>query len=106
MVKRFEVYLVDLDPTRGSEIQKLRPALVLSPNEMNKYLRTAIIAPMTTKGRNFPTRVECSFGGKDGQIALDQIRSVDKSRLVKHLGPMDPSVGNQALETLQAMFEE
>ena len=106
MVKRFEVYLVDLDPTRGSEIQKLRPALVLSPNEMNKYLRTVIIAPMTTKGRNFPTRVEFSFGGKDGQIALDQIRSVDKSRLVKHLGPMDPDVGNQALEILQAMFEE
>ena len=105
MVKRFEVYLVDLNPTRGSEIFKTRPALVVSPNEMNKYLKTVIIAPMTTKGRPFPTRVNCHFHGKDGQIALDQVRSVDKSRLVKKLGSIELSFGHQALDTLQAMFE-
>ena len=106
MVKRFEVYLVDLNPTRGSEIFKTRPALVVSPDEMNKYLKTVIIAPMTTKGRKFPTRVECHFAGKDGQIALDQIRSVDKSRLIKKVGNIDTAFGQQALEILQAMFEE
>lgn len=106
MVKRFEVYLVDLHPTRGSEIFKTRPALVVSPDEMNKYLKTVIIAPMTTKGRKFPTRVECHFAGKDGQIVLDQIRSVDKSRLIKKIGDIDNAFGQEALEVLQTMFEE
>ncbi|WP_221936577.1 type II toxin-antitoxin system PemK/MazF family toxin [Litoribacter populi] len=106
MVKRFEVYLVDLKPTRGSEIYKTRPALVISPDEMNNNLNTVIIAPMTTKGRKFPTRVSCHFAGKKGQIALDQIRCVDKSRLVKSVGEINLSAGHQALEVLQAMFEE
>ena len=106
MVKRFEVYLVDLNPTKGSEIFKTRPALVVSPDEMNKFLKTVIIAPMTTKGRKFPSRVECHFAGKDGQIALDQIRSVDKSRLVRKMGEIDILFGQKALEVLQIMFEE
>lgn len=106
MVKRFEVYLVDLNPTRGSEIFKNRPALVVSPDEMNNHLKTVIIAPMTTKGRNFPTRVDCHFAGKDGQIALDQIRCVDKSRLVNKLGEINKPFGQQALEVLKVMFEE
>lgn len=105
-VKRFEVYLVDLNPTKGSETIKTRPALIVSPDEMNKYLSTVIIAPMTTKGRKFPTRVECHFAGKEGQIALDQIRSVDKSRLVKRMGEIDSAFGQQALEVLQTMFEK
>ena len=106
MVKRFEVYLVDLNPIRGSEIFKTRPALVVSPDEMNKFLKTVIIAPMTTKGRQFPSRVECNFAGKEGQIALDQTRSVDKSRLVKKMGEIDILCGQKALEVLQIMFEE
>lgn len=106
MVKRFELYLVDLNPTRGSEIFKTRPALVFCPDEMNEYQITIIIAPMTTKGKKFPTRMECHFAGKDGQIALDQITSVDKSRLVKKMGEIDNEFGQQALEVLQFMFEE
>jgi mRNA interferase MazF len=103
-VRRFEVYLVALDPTLGSEIQKTRPCLVISPDEMNKYVKTAIIAPMTTKGREYPTRISCSFQGKDGQIVLDQIRTVDKIRLVKRLGTLDSESSNQVLDVLQEMF--
>jgi len=106
MVKRFEVYLVDLNPTRGSEIFKVRPALVISPDEMNKYLHTVIIAPMTTKKQNFPSRVECQFGGKEGHIALDQIRTVDKSRLVRKVGEIEIVFGRRVLEVLQVMFAE
>src|SRR3972149_4488757 len=86
VVKRFEVYLINLDPTVGREIQKTRPCLVVSPDEMNRYISTVIIAPMTTKGRDSPSRVNCRFQGKDGQIVLDQLRTVDKARLVKRLG--------------------
>jgi mRNA interferase MazF len=103
-VRRFEVYIVALDPTLGSEIQKTRPCLVISPDEMNKYVKTAIIAPMTTKGREYPTRISCSFQGKDGQIVLDQIRTVDKIRLVKRLGTLDLETSNQVLDVLQEMF--
>jgi len=106
VVKRFEVYLVDLNPTRGSEIFKVRPAIVVSPDEMNRHLQTVIIAPMTTKTRDFPSRIACQFAGKSGQIALDQIRSVDKTRLVKKMGKIDIVFGRQALEVLQVMFEE
>jgi len=106
VVKRFEVYLVDLNPTRGSEIFKVRPAMVVSPDEMNRHLQTVIIAPMTTKTRDFPSRIACQFAGKSGQIALDQIRSVDKTRLVKKMGKIDIVFGRQALEVLQVMFEE
>src|SRR5690554_90265 len=106
VVKRFEVYLVDLNPTRESEIFKVRPAMVVSPDEMNRHLQTVIIAPMTTKTRDFPSRIACQFAGKSGQIALDQIRSVDKTRLVKKMGKIDIVFGRQALEVLQVMFEE
>ena len=104
MVKRFEVYLVQLDPTRGSEIRKTRPCIVVSPDEMHQA-RTAIIAPMTTGGRAYPTRVPISFQGKDGYIVLDQIRTVDRSRLIKRLGEIDQESGLQALAVLQQMFE-
>ena len=83
VVKRFEVYLVNLDPTVGAEIQKTRPCLVVSPDEMNRHIKTVIIAPMMTKGRPYPTRVSCKFEGKEGQVVLDQLRTVDKTRLVK-----------------------
>ena len=88
-VKRFEVYLVNLDPTVGHEIKKSRPCLVISPDEMNRYISTVIIAPMTTKGRNYPTRVPCTFQGKEGQVVIDQIRTVDKTRLIKRLWKID-----------------
>ncbi len=103
-VKRFEVYLVNLDPTQGSEIKKTRPCVVISPDEMNRYIRTVIIAPMTTKGRNYPTRVNCVFEKKEGKIVLDQIRTVDKSRLVKNLGALDSSTQEEILYVLSEMF--
>ncbi|HSE84368.1 MAG TPA: type II toxin-antitoxin system PemK/MazF family toxin, partial [Thermodesulfobacteriota bacterium] len=86
VAKRFEVYLVNLDPTVGAEIQKTRPCLVVSPDEMNRHIKTVIVAPMTTKGRPYPTRVSCKFEGKEGQVVLDQLRTVDKTRLVRRLG--------------------
>jgi len=86
VIKRFEVFLVNLDPTVGHEIKKTRPCLIISPDEMNRNISTLIVAPMTTKGRKYPTRVSCSFQNKRGQIILDQIRTIDKERLVKKLG--------------------
>jgi len=106
VIKRFEVYLVNLDPTVGSEIQKSRPCLVISPDEMNVHIATVIIAPMTTRGRDYPTRVQCQFQGKDGQVVLDQIRTVDKSRLVKRLGVIDHEIQKQVLGMLAEMFAE
>jgi mRNA interferase MazF len=106
VVKRFEVYLVNLDPTLGSEIQKTHPCLIISPDEMNAYIATVIIAPMTTKGRDYPTRIECQFQGKAGQIVLDQIRTVDKTRLVKRLGRISAETGKQVLDVLAEMFAE
>ena len=103
-MKRFDVYLVNLDPTQGREIKKTRPATIISPDEMNDHISTVIIAPMTTKGRDYPTRVSCIFQGKQGQIILDQIRTVDKSRLVKHLGKINRSTAEEALGILQEMF--
>ena len=103
-VKRFEVFLVNLDPTVGSEIKKTRPALVISPDEMNSYIRTVIVAPMTTKGRSYPTRVTCKFAGKEGQIVLDQIRTVDKGRLVKKLGSIDSKTQRSVSQSLIEMF--
>jgi len=104
VVNRFEVYLVNLDPTIGSEITKTRPCLVISPDEMNKNIRTVIVAPMTTKGRSYPTRIKITFQNKDGQIILDQIRTVDKERLVKKLGKISPSASLEVLSLLQEMF--
>jgi mRNA interferase MazF len=103
-VKRFDVCLVTLDPTIGHEIQKTRPCLVISPDEMNRHIGTVIIAPMTTKGRKYPTRIACVFQKKKGQIVLDQIRTVDKKRLVKNLGSISTKIQNQTLNILQEMF--
>jgi len=102
VVKRFEVYLTDLDPTIGSEIKKVRPCLIVSPDEMNKHLNTVIIAPMSTKGREYPTRVRCEFQRKQGQVVLDQIRTVHKARLVKRLGRIDGQT--QVLSALGEIF--
>lgn len=106
VVKRFDVYLVNLDPTVGSEIEKTRPCLVISPDVMNRYIATVMIAPMTTKGRPYPTRVECSFQGKDGQIVLDQLRTVDKIRLVRRLGRIDTQTQSDVLTPLAELFAE
>lgn len=104
MVKRFEVYLVRLDPTHGSEIQKTRPCTVVSPDQMNRHIQTVIVAPMTTKGKKYPTRVECEFDGKQGQIVIDQIRTVDKTRLVKKLGELNDENREEVLRILAEMF--
>lgn len=106
VVKRFDVFLVNLDPTLGSEIQKTRPCLVISPDEMNKRIATVIIAPMTTKRRPYPSRIDCHFQGKDGQIVLDQIRTVDKNRLDEYLGQISADEQKAVLDTLVQMFAE
>lgn len=103
-VKRFDVFVVTLDPTVGREIRKSRPCVVVSPDEMNAWISTVIIAPMTTKGREYPTRVNCRFKGKGGQVVLDQIRTIDKARLIKRLGKIDPKTGQAMLSVLQEMF--
>lgn len=101
---RFEVHLVTLDPTQGSEIKKNRPCVIISPDEMNRHIRTVIVAPMTTKGRNYPTRIACTFEDKQGQVVLDQIRTVDKSRLVKQLGILEDEAQKKVLSVLLEMF--
>jgi mRNA interferase MazF len=106
VVKRFDVFLVNLDPTIGSEIKKTRPCVIVSPEEMNRNIATVIIAPMTTKGKAYPTRVVCQFQGKDGQITLDQIRTIDKTRLVKKLGQISQDEQKLVLDTLAEMFAE
>lgn len=103
-IKRFEIYLVNLDPTLGHEIKKTRPCLVISPNEMNLHISTVIVAPMTTKSRAYPTRISCRFRGKLGEIVLDQVRTVDRLRLVKKLGSVEPVVQRKTLQVLQEMF--
>ena len=101
---RFDVLLVALDPTKGSEIKKTRPCVVISPNEMNKYVRTRIVAPMTSQLKNYPTRVPVTFSGKKGNIVLDQIKAIDKSRVIKKLGVLDNKTASLLLETLSEMF--
>ena len=106
VVSRFDVYLVNLDPTIGTEIRKIRPCLVVSPDEMNRHIATVMVAPMTTRGRAYPTRVPCRFEGKDGQIVLDQLRTVDKARLVKRLGRIGVKARRAMLAALAEMFAE
>lgn len=106
VVKRFDVFLVNLDPTVGTEIQKTRPCLVISPDELNNYIQTVIIAPMTTKARAYPTRVDCQFDDKDAQIVFDQIRTVDKRRLIKRLGRIDSRAQRHVLDVLAELFAE
>ena len=104
VVKRFDVYLIALDPAVGSEIRKTRPCLIVSPDEMNRHIDTVIVAPMTTKGRDYPSRVPCQFQGKEGQVVLDQLRTVDKTRLVKRLGRVDEQTQTEILTVLGEMF--
>ncbi len=104
VVKRFDIFLVSLDPTVGSEIQKTRPCLVISPDEMNRNIRTVIIAPMTSAKKDYPTRVPCTFKKKRGQIVLDQIRTIDKARLVKKLGAIDSNAQSEIIFVLQRLF--
>ncbi len=104
VVNRFDVYLINLDPTVGSEIQKTRPCLIVSPDEMNRHIRTVIVAPMTTAGKDYPTRVSCKFKKKKGQIVLDQIRTIDKTRLVKKLGSINPETQLEVISVLQRLF--
>ena len=106
MVNRFDIYLVNLDPTIGSEIKKTRPCVVISPNEMNHALNTAIIAPMTTVIRHYPTRIAINFQNKNGEIALDQIRAIDKNRLIKHIGVLQPKESQRTLSLLNIIFSE
>ncbi len=106
VVKRFEVYLVALDPTLGREIRKTRPCLVVSPDEMNRHISTVIVAPMTTRGREYPTRVACRFRGKAGQIVFDQLRTVDKARLLRRLGRIGSSTQSAVLAVLAELFAE
>src|SRR3989337_1059001 len=103
---RFEIYLVSLDPTQGHEIRKTRPCAVVSPDEMNHHIGTVIVAPMTTKGREYPTRVDCAFQGVEGQVVLAKFRTVDKTRLVKKLGRLSPTAADRVLNILTEMFQK
>lgn len=106
MVKRGDVYVVTLDPTLGHEIRKTRPAMVVSPDEMNAGLATVIVAPMTTKAHPYPTRVPVTFGGKRGFVVLDQIRTVDRARLTRRLGAVSPTALERVLAVLEEVFSE
>ena len=102
--RRGDVLLVALDPTRGSEIRKTRPCVVVSPDELNRHLRTLIVAPMTTGGQVYPWRVACRFQQKDGFITLDQLRTIDRDRVTRKLGRLGPPVLATTLERLQELF--
>jgi len=104
VARRFDVLLITLDPTVGREIRKTRPCLVVSPDEMNRHLGTVLVAPMTTGGQPYPTRVACRFRGKAGFVALDQIRAVDRARLVRRLGRISPSTQKAVLSILAELF--
>lgn len=104
VINQYEVYLVDLDPTKGHEIKKTRPCLVISPDEMNHSISTVIIAPMTTASYSFPTRIELEFNKKIGWIVLDQIRTIDKSRLIKKMGKIEKRQVKQVKEILKEML--
>ncbi len=103
---RFDVFRVNLDPTVGSEIRKTRPCVVVSPDEMNRHVRTVVVAPLTSKDRPYPTRVPVRFGGKSGQVVIDQLRTVDKVRLVERLGTLDHEAAAKVLGVLAEFFAE
>lgn len=103
-VRRGDVFLVDLDPTRGGEMRKMRPCVVVSPDELNAHLRTFIVAPLTTGSHPYPFRVGCQFAGRSGYIVLDQIRTVDRERLTRRLGGLAPATLAKVLAVLQEMF--
>ena len=106
MVSRFEVYYVNLDRTIGSEIKKTLPGVIISPDEMNRHIRTVIIAPLTKVLRNYPTLIPCKVEGKQGQIVLDQIRTIDKSRLVRKITTLNNNTQKKVLSVLMEMFSE
>lgn len=101
---RFDIWLVSLDPTRGSEIRKTRPCLIVSPGQMNHYLRTVIIAPMTSTQKTYPSRINLVFQGKKGQVVLDQLRIVDRERLVSKPGRISRTRALEVSQRLQEMF--
>ena len=104
VVRRFDVFFANLDPALGSEIRKTRPCLVISPDEMNRHIRTVIVAPITTAGRDYPTRVACRFKSKSGQIVLDQLRTLNKKRLINKLGTIDSNTQLEVVAILQRLF--
>ena len=104
VVKRAEIWLVTLNTTVGKEIQKTRPCLIISPDEANKYLDTVVIAPLTSANKGYPSRVDCKFDGKEGQIVIDQLRSVDKSRLTKKLGVINKNTSLKVFAVLHEYF--
>ncbi|MGD8512747.1 MAG: type II toxin-antitoxin system PemK/MazF family toxin [Deltaproteobacteria bacterium] len=104
VANRFDVYLINLDPTVGSEIQKTRPCLIISPDEMNRHVRSVIVAQMTSATKDYPTRVNCRFKRKEGQVVLDQIRTIDKKRLIKKLGSIDAKTQLEVISVLQRLF--
>ena len=101
---RFDVLLISLDPSQGSEIKKTRPCVVISPDEMNQHIKTLIVAPMTSTLKNYPTHIPISFDGKEGRIVLSQLRTIDRSRIMKKLGIIAPETASLVLETLREMF--
>jgi mRNA interferase MazF len=103
-ISRYNVYLINLDPTIGHEIKKTRPCLVVSPDEMNRNIQTVIIVPMTTKSHDFPTRVPVTFKGKKGWIVLDQIRTIDKKRALSHLGKINDNAVSKVKGVLKEML--
>jgi len=103
-VRRGDVFLVNLDPTHGGEIQKIRPCVVVSPNELNSHLRTFIVAPLATGGHSYPFRVPCRFQRREGHIVVDQIRTVDRERLARRFGKLSPATLGRVLSILQEMF--
>jgi mRNA interferase MazF len=103
-VNQYQIILVNLDPTIGSEIKKTRPCVVISPNEMNKFLNTVVIAPMTTSSKNYPTRIEVRHDSKIGWVVLDQIRTIDKQRIIKDLGNLTKSEINELKSVLKETY--
>lgn len=101
---RFDIFLISLDSSQGAEIKKTRPCLIISPDEMNRYIKTLIVVPMTSTLRDYPTRIPVIFDGKEGNIVLDQICTIDKSRIVKKLGTLNEETASLVLETLGKMF--
>ncbi|MCI0358004.1 MAG: type II toxin-antitoxin system PemK/MazF family toxin [Planctomycetaceae bacterium] len=104
VASRFDVFLITLDPTVGHEMKKTRPCVVISPDDMNQHLQTIIVAPLTSRGRDYPSRVPCRFQDRSGEVALDQIRTVDRQRLVKRLGRLGAATQNAVLQVLDRMF--
>lgn len=104
VIRQYDIHLVNLDPTVGHEIRKTRPCAILSPDEMNRNISTVLIAPMTTVGREYPTRVPLAFDGKEGFVVLDQIRSVDRRRLVKRLGRLDAATVTRVKDVIREML--